>query len=71
MPTEKKCSECGTVFHCFNIPGETDCWCAKLPNVIPLTEGAQCLCEECLGEKIQKFKIQDSKITHESLNLEF
>ena len=57
MAAEKICPECKTKFDCCNDPegsGGMECWCSKLPNVIPLTEGAECLCEKCLEEKIHR-----------------
>jgi SAM-dependent methyltransferase len=54
----KNCIECGSDFNCGN---ETaDCWCASLPAVLPLTEGAQCLCPDCLQQKIETVTAWDA-----------
>jgi SAM-dependent methyltransferase len=47
---QKTCPECAAVFDCRN--ESHDCWCSFLPAVIPLREGAQCLCPDCLRKKI-------------------
>jgi hypothetical protein len=59
MATEKICPECKTKFGCST--DGSKCWCEDLPNVIPLTEGAECLCPDCLEKKIQnsELKIQN------------
>lgn len=48
---QKECTECGTAFECRN--DSRGCWCEELPAVMPLTEGAQCLCPDCLKAKIE------------------
>jgi SAM-dependent methyltransferase len=48
---EKICPECSSVLECCN--DTRGCWCESLPAVMPLTEGAQCLCPACLREKTE------------------
>ncbi|HTL80982.1 MAG TPA: hypothetical protein VL651_04730 [Bacteroidia bacterium] len=50
MSTIRKCPECEVAFECCNT--ERGCWCEELPNLIPLTENAECLCKNCLEKKI-------------------
>jgi hypothetical protein len=39
------CARCGQAFEC-NTGG--DCWCAAEPYRLPLPEGRDCLCPDCL-----------------------
>jgi len=48
----KKCYKCESNFNC----GEQNCWCGKLPNIMPLKISEDCFCENCLSEKIQTKK---------------
>ena len=49
----KKCHRCGEVFSCGMTSGEEGCWCARLPNVMPLVQdGSDCLCPSCLLQAI-------------------
>jgi hypothetical protein len=47
------CAKCGTAFSCGMIAGETHCWCADLPKLIPLDANADaCFCPACLKQEI-------------------
>lgn len=44
-----RCTGCGAAFHCG--AGETSCWCAAYPHVMPVPRGAAgCYCPACLAE---------------------
>lgn len=65
----KQCSTCGAEFDCMNSPGEK-CWCAHLPNVIPVSTEVDCLCPKCLKEKIDTLETkQESGKKDASLKL--
>jgi hypothetical protein len=51
-PAERKkiCPRCKSVFSCF----DENCWCSKLPPVMPLSENSECLCPACLEKEIEK-----------------
>jgi hypothetical protein len=44
----KICSRCDTVFSCYM----ENCWCSKLPNIMPMSENEDCYCPECLKKMI-------------------
>ena len=44
----KVCPGCNVAFVC----SPADCWCSKLPPVMPMIEGAECYCPACLGKLI-------------------
>jgi hypothetical protein len=46
----KTCPACGTDFSCCT----NNCWCAELPQIIPLTDKGDCYCPECLKKKISE-----------------
>jgi iron complex transport system substrate-binding protein len=46
--TAKKCPECGKDFTC----SSANCWCGKLPWVMPMNPEKDCLCPECLEKAI-------------------
>jgi iron complex transport system substrate-binding protein len=48
--TPKKCRSCGKGFTCQSV----DCWCSKMPAVMPMEEGKDCLCPECLSKAIDE-----------------
>src|SRR5438128_42098 len=52
---ETFCSQCNTPITCMP---EGGCWCAELPNSLPVpedkTEG--CLCRECLTKKLENLR---------------
>ena len=60
---ETFCSRCKTPMSC---EPEKACWCAELPNILPLpddeTEG--CLCHDCLTEQLA---LQSTPPAHLSL----
>lgn len=49
----KKCSECAKEFTC----ASSDCWCGKLPNIMPMNPYKDCLCPQCL-EKVVDEKLK-------------
>jgi hypothetical protein len=46
------CPNCGTSFSC---DPEAGCWCAELPNLLPIPNSGMgaCLCRNCLTGKLQ------------------
>ncbi len=46
----KVCPACATAFTCSPV----DCWCSKLPLVMPMIEGAECYCPGCLAAVIKE-----------------
>ena len=63
-PAAKKCAEpnarcgnCGAPFTCGLAAGCAECWCAALPNVVPVPQvdaTVSCLCPACLEAAVQK-----------------
>jgi hypothetical protein len=74
MQKIKKCTICQTEFSCGLSPEGKSCWCTDFPNIIPLTEGAGCLCENCLrseiNERIHAFThdLKQGKTTNTAVN---
>ena len=64
QPFERKkvCPNCGDVFSCFS----ENCWCSKLPNIIPLTETSQCMCPKCLDGTIKE-KIENASLEQKEM----
>jgi len=61
--TNSICPRCGKRFHCGANDSPTSCWCAALPNVVPLDglrENGQtyqgCLCPDCLQDIIRTYQ---------------
>ncbi|WP_159878684.1 cysteine-rich CWC family protein [Aquitalea denitrificans] len=51
----KQCQRCGDSFSCGANGPANSCWCAKLPNIMPLDEdGKDCLCPSCLLQAIAR-----------------
>jgi len=46
--SEDVCPSCHSRFVCDLAQGCANCWCMKLPPVLPLLDGARCLCPNCL-----------------------
>jgi hypothetical protein len=44
----KVCPCCDAAFSC----SRYNCWCSKFPPVMPMIEGSECYCPECLGKLI-------------------
>lgn len=55
------CPRCGAGLRCGNIAGDAQCWCAQLPNILPVpaaasaalpadASAASCFCPACLQE---------------------
>lgn len=45
----KQCPACGDSFTCRAGDAAEECWCARLPHIMPLgPEGSGCLCPACL-----------------------
>lgn len=49
---EKLCSNCQRPFNC-SVSKPTTCWCTSIPAIFSATEGADCLCSNCLIEQFQ------------------
>lgn len=47
---KKVCPECNSDFLCYS----GNCWCGKLPNIMPLKEHDLCLCPVCLETAIEE-----------------
>ena len=53
--TGKECSDCGKDFKC----SSANCWCGKLPWIMPMDAKKDCLCPECLEKAVtEKLKLQ-------------
>jgi hypothetical protein len=56
------CPGCGTAFRCGMAAGDAECWCVKLPHVMPVPAAnatpsrdaapASCYCPVCLQQKL-------------------
>ncbi len=56
------CPRCGAAFRCGCVAGDAECWCVKLPNVMPLPSTtasaagdaapASCFCPACLQQPL-------------------
>lgn len=60
-----RCPECGSAFVCGMAAGDAECWCARLPPLLPVPalaaapldiSGAKvcCLCPVCLQRKFDQ-----------------
>jgi predicted Fe-S protein YdhL (DUF1289 family) len=50
----KVCGQCGDALVCGPLEPGGDCWCDRLPNIMPLQpEADSCLCPACLEQAIQ------------------
>lgn len=51
----KICGQCGAEFLCGPQEDNGDCWCDRLPNIMPLLSPADaCLCKACLQLAIER-----------------
>jgi hypothetical protein len=57
---EKICHKCQAVFSCCT----ENCWCSKLPQIMPLSVHEDCLCYSCLKIEIDK-KIEAAHLSDE------
>lgn len=48
------CPGCGNIFVCDRAQGCDDCWCLKLPAILPVRSDAKCMCENCLRRVLDK-----------------
>ncbi|MDI1236263.1 MAG: cysteine-rich CWC family protein [Polaromonas sp.] len=58
LPSNASCPRCGAAFRCGMVGGDAECWCVKLPHVMPVpssnpsssigTSEASCFCAACL-----------------------
>ena len=64
---QRNCPRCGAVFVCGSEAGSDHCWCADLPNIVPLDGIAfpgeervydGCLCPDCLHIQIAALQEQ-------------
>ncbi|WP_409574982.1 cysteine-rich CWC family protein [Sulfuritalea sp.] len=52
------CAQCGAPFRCDMEAGDAECWCARLPPLLPLPAPADpaapatCLCPACLRQRL-------------------
>ncbi|OOG45349.1 hypothetical protein B0B52_03995 [Polaromonas sp. A23] len=65
------CPRCGAAFRCGMVGGDAECWCVKLPHIMPVppipattttttgTAGASCFCPACL-QKITNDRQHDA-----------
>jgi len=44
----KQCRGCGNSFGCGADVAGGECWCARLPHIMPLETAGDCLCPACL-----------------------
>lgn len=47
-----RCARCGAPFECGMQAGLAECWCAKLPPVVPPDAAAGCYCPRCLADLV-------------------
>ncbi|MDP1953831.1 MAG: cysteine-rich CWC family protein [Polaromonas sp.] len=56
-PSNSACPACGAAFRCGMVGADAQCWCVKLPHVMPVpasapttpsSTGASCFCPACL-----------------------
>ncbi|MDP3825727.1 MAG: cysteine-rich CWC family protein [Polaromonas sp.] len=68
VPSNSSCPRCGAAFPCGMVGGDAECWCVKLPHVMPVpsstsssigTSEASCFCPACL-QKITDDRQQDT-----------
>lgn len=53
----KYCIECNAEFLCGPQTDNGDCWCDRLPHIMPLRSPAeQCLCKACLENAMRKIQ---------------
>ncbi|MCF8200291.1 MAG: cysteine-rich CWC family protein [Sulfuritalea sp.] len=60
LPTNV-CPQCGAQFRCGMEAGDTECWCVKLPAIVPLpakaetgaSGAASCFCPVCLKARLK------------------
>lgn len=53
----KYCTECSAEFLCGPQTENGDCWCDRLPTIMPLRSPIeQCLCSACLEKAIRKMQ---------------
>lgn len=52
--TANRCSACGAAFACGHALGESRCWCAELPRILPLEAESSCLCPACLKAQVRQ-----------------
>jgi hypothetical protein len=49
-----RCEGCGTFFQCGMNGADEPCWCAALPQVMPLPrQNAGCYCPDCLATLVE------------------
>ena len=58
---QHKCPRCGTPFTCGLQAEHASCWCFAFPHIITAenTTRQGCLCPKCLGELIEKIKLEE------------
>jgi hypothetical protein len=57
-PVQTNCAQCGAAMTC---QPEGGCWCAELPRVPVPTDAKECLCPDCLRDKIAALEKLDER----------
>ncbi|MES2954529.1 MAG: cysteine-rich CWC family protein [Pseudomonadota bacterium] len=59
VSANSSCPRCGVGFRCGMVGGDSQCWCVKLPHIMPVPSGlpsttgapgASCFCPACLQQ---------------------
>ena len=55
-----RCARCGASFGCGMTEGESSCWCAELPAVMPVPKEGEgtCLCPRCLQDDVAQARLR-------------
>lgn len=60
------CAACQGMFVCGIAQGQEQCWCMKLPAVLPVSSHQTCLCEICLTREIARAQRAQEQFNHGS-----
>ena len=61
------CPRCGAGLRCGMLAGDAECWCARLPRVMPVPaaqNGASCFCPACLKQISDEHRNAVSPTSH-------
>lgn len=58
------CPQCGREFECGVKAGSETCWCFSFPRIVSPNESKECLCPDCLEQKISGGKKQTKLTIH-------
>lgn len=65
----KLCSNCHRSFKCGPAIDGRNCWCNHFPQVLPVSTSSDCLCQECLLERLKvEVRAYTDKITIDQAN---